>query len=262
MWHSEISLVVTSGKDQNGWYGVQVEGYGGKDSGASPLEMQSPFGFTSWPLDADIDPDGNVSAGCHAVTLRRGRADGVAVLGHDPRFSDKCPPGSKGSSALWNARGDNWLIDYAEKRATLYVSTEDGSSAHAWTIGRDPNGDQVINLQHSGGGFILLKNASSQLRGPGSAYVDVKANEVNLNGNSKVLGSLGVGGAAGILPVALHAPLLAYFTASEALLMALATALDAKSPPSPGASVGTVTAFIGAATALKAAIRSQFLTTA
>jgi hypothetical protein len=254
-YHSDISIVVYGGPDQNGWYGVQVDAFGGKQAGAAPIELQHQYGFASWPLDADVDADGNIAAGCQAVTMRSGRTDAFAILGHDSRYSDKCPPASKGSSAVWNARGDNFVLDYAEKRATLYVSTNDGTSAHAWTIGKDPNGDQVINIQHSKGGFLLFKGNKAQLRGNGNAYFEADGDKANINGNAKVLGSLGVGGAAGVIPAALATPLIGYLTALETLLGTVAGATVPTTAPA-------VAAFLGATAALKAAIASQFLTTA
>ena len=251
-WNLRVSTAVYCEQDEFGWYGVQCEGMSESGTGLSD-QLQAPYGFAARPLDAVIDADGNVEQGCEVFRASLGRTHSLSWLGHDTRYNAKCPPLTKGSCAAWNATGAFLLFDYEAETATLYQPIANGTKAHKVTVGVDGNNAPIIDLLHSSGAYLTLADPSVVLRHTGSGYFEIKGDDLTANGKLKVTSGLDVGGGAS-LPLALATPLVSYLSELETLLNGLATAIDGKTPSSPGVSSGVVSTFLGATSAFKAAI--------
>lgn len=196
----DYTVALTSAISEDGWYGIQPQGHGGPNAGLGYADLQSPFGFTSRPLDADIDSDG-VPSGCFLWKADSGNSAEYAWLGTDPRHVAKCPPVTKGSSAQWSAKGAFHLLDHDADTSTLYVPVEfddNGSptKAHTIVVGKDANGGKYIELRHSNGAYLVINDTSTVMRHVGNALIEVLNDAINLNGKVNTTASMNVGGAA------------------------------------------------------------------
>lgn len=252
----DVGTVATVALDDFGWYGVRVGGYGGPESGLGDAELQCAYGFASRPVDRGED-----GKGCDVLYAHAGNSETFAWFGRDARYVDKCPPLTQGSSAQWNHKGAFVLLDSEIDSLVAYIPR--GSSAHALTIGGDADNADLIDLRHASGAYLNCTTADEwTIRGNGNAFVNIKGDAVSINGALNTTANIQVGGPAA-LPVALTVPLTAYLVAVEALLGVMAADITAKvplplpTPPPPSAAA--YTAFMAAATALKAAIASQML---
>lgn len=258
----DVDRVVVSAQgensEDNAWYGLQIKGLTAPGDAAGWYDFQPAFGFASRPLDADIGTDGEVN-GCYAFICDKGNAGGFAFLGHDPRATAKCPPVTKGSATAWNARGAFDMLDYDTNTQTLYVPVEFDSEgtptkAHMMQVGFDANSKKVIDIRHCDGmAIVMLENSVVVKNAAGDAYIELNADGIVLNGNTKMVGGVDIGGGTA-LPLTLAPALASYLSALETLLTGLATAIDAKLVSTPGASVGAVTAFMAAGAAFKTAM--------
>ena len=174
-------------KDDAGWYGVQPESLGSETAGLSGFEMQPTFGFASRPVDKDG------AGACTALLGYLGSRDGFAWVGHDPRYSAKCPPLTQGSSAQWNSSGAFSLLDSEEETLTIYIPLDGASKAHCVIVGKDANGKRTIELRHADGGYIRIDETSAVIRHNGNGYVEIIGDKVNVNGqmNNPSGGSFG-----------------------------------------------------------------------
>ena len=181
-----MAVVATSAMDGKSWYGINPIGFG-DNAGLSSREYQPPFGFASRPVDF---ADG---VGCNCLVSNAG---GFAWLGHDPRYNDKCPPLTQGSSAQWTSDGAFVLLD-AVKHSTLWYVPR-GNSAHAITVGADANDADLIELRHAGGSLLYCKTDTGwMISVPGGGYIQINGTEVTVNGALTINTSLSVGGAGG-----------------------------------------------------------------
>lgn len=121
-----MAVVSTSAADEKSWYGINPIGFG-DNAGLSSREYQPPFGFASRPVDFS---DG---IGCNCLVSNDG---GFAWLGHDPRYSDKCPALTQGSSAQWCADGSYVLVDAVTHEITIehYTGTKIVANAQGVSI--------------------------------------------------------------------------------------------------------------------------------
>lgn len=248
----DLGTAVHTAYDDEGWIGVRLDGYGEEESGMGDSELQTQFGFTSRPIDRDE------AGGCDILYAHAGNSESFVWFGTDRRYTSKCPPLFQGSSAQWNSHGQFSLLDTEKDTYTLYVPM--GSEAHVVTVGKDANGQKVISFQHSNGSYVTINTDGVTIRGTGNAFVNVNGSKVALNGEVTTTASMTVGGVAA-LSVAKADPIVTYLSSLETLLTALSAAVDAKTPPSPGASSGAVSAFISATSALKVALKAQMLAT-
>jgi phage gp45-like len=240
-----------SAVDADKFLGVQSDAHG-KDSAVGHFGLMHPFGFSSRPVDPDSD-----GKGCIVLEGVEGH-QGFSWLAYDPRFYGKIPPLSQGSSCQYNSAGAFIVLDSDKQTSIQYQPYTDGiTKAHKVTIGKAGDGKPVIELKHGDGQYLAFKDLGAELRGSGNAYYQAKGDNCTLNGNGKVTGSLDVSG--GIIPVAMSVALAAYLTGIELAIVALATAIDAKIPSTPGATVGAINTAIGALAAAKAAIPSLMI---
>lgn len=259
-WNITVATAVCCEQDEFGWYGVQCDSFAEKGSALDSCYQPS-YGFAARPVDATFDAEGNVDEGCQVIKAGSGRTKALAWLGHDTRYSDKCPPLTKGSCAQWNAKGAFSLLDYDADTWTLYVPRVNGTKAHTVVVGQDSNGKAYIELRHQLGSYLALTEDSAVLRHTGSALIEVLSDAINLNGKVNTTASFTVGGVAA-QPLTNNTALLLYLEALEALIAAFAVIIDTKLPPPvpPGVAASVPAgAFKGAAAALKLALSTQMI---
>jgi hypothetical protein len=190
--HREFRTAITTGYTREKFLAVQCDAHG-TEPGEGFSKVVSPFGLASRPLDAQND-NGNYK-GSIVASDTEGSSEQFSWCLYDVRLASKIPPLTKGSSALYNSAGAFVLLD-VDNEVELHYVPQGANKAHAVTIGKTSSGASVICLQHADKAFLQLTADDAQLRGPGSAFVQVKGSDINLNGNGKVLGSLQVGGSA------------------------------------------------------------------
>jgi hypothetical protein len=184
----DIGSVATVAKDDFGWYGVRVGGYGGPESGLGDAELQCAYGFASRPVDRGAD-----GIGCDVLYAHAGNSETFAWFGRDARYVDKCPPLTQGSSAQWNHKGAFHLLDSDSNTSMLYVPR--GSSAHTVTVGQASDGVDLIEFRHSSGALLYCTPSTGWvMRGVGNAFTTIDGDAFNVNGNATVTASLTVGG--------------------------------------------------------------------
>lgn len=95
-----IGQISYCASDSKSWYGLHFVGFGGtdgSDAGLPQQEFQPPYGFAARPDDASSD-----GVGCNGFFSVSGD---FAWLGHDPRYTSKCPALESGDVTLWNKNG-------------------------------------------------------------------------------------------------------------------------------------------------------------
>lgn len=223
-WNITVATAACCEQDEFGWYGVQCDSFADKGA-ALDSWFQPSYGFAARPVDATFDAEGNVDEGCQVIKAGSGRTKTIAWLGHDTRYSDKCPPLTKGSCAQWNAKGAFSLLDYSTDTWTLYVPRVSGTKAHTIVVGQDSNSKAYIELRHQLGSYLALTEDSAVLRHTGSALVEVLSDAINLNGKVNTTASFTVGGAA--------AQPLVNATLFQVSLAAMGAALSSLTPITP-----------------------------
>lgn len=187
----DLGVVTHTAYDDEGWIGVRIDGFGGDDGGLGDSELQTPFGFTSRPVDRAQN-----GIGCECLYAHSGNSESFAWFGKDPRFIDKCPPLAQGSSAQWASNGSFSLLDTESNSYKLYVPR--GASAHSVTVGQASDGVDLIEFRHSSGAMLYCApDTGWVMRGVGNAFTSIDGDAFNVNGNSTVTGALTVGGATG-----------------------------------------------------------------
>jgi hypothetical protein len=178
MMELDYDVLVVSAPTDDGWYGVQEKGFGGDKAGLGYLNFQPPFGFVSRPLDATIETDGT-PVGCTQFIARLGRAGGFSWLGHDPRYTDKCPPVTRGSSAQWNAKGAYVLLEHEDDTCKINIPATGGGN-YVLTMGKNGSGEQVISLEHANSATLIKMTATQ---------VTITSPTVHVNSPNVLLGS-------------------------------------------------------------------------
>jgi hypothetical protein len=247
----QLGTSVAIAYGEGGFLGVQTDGFG-ENSGVHGRDVIGQFGLIGRPLDA--------SEGKGALTLFADEgAEGFAWIGFDVRDAEKCPPLSGGSAALYNSRGAYQLLDYETETSTLYVPINEGAKAHMIQVGNDSNGKAVVDIRHADGmAVIMLENSLTIKNAAGDAYIELNDSGIVLNGNTKAVGGIDIGGGAA-MPLALGPPLVTYLEALHVMLLAVSKLIDIKMPPPPPPAPpasGIIDPFVGASSALLAAINA------
>jgi len=250
---ASVGSCLYSGFDEDGYPIAQHDGHG-EDPQVAPYELHHTFGFCSRPRDPDVDAQGDPIEGkACVICFARDGNETHGWLCADPRFTAVVPQVKKGGSMRYCAPGSFQVFDGGDGTDTLYVPIQGASKAHVVTTGLDGNGLPYIGIQHADGLAITMLDGSVTIRNAtGSAYVEVNGDGVSMNGNLRLNGGLAVG--TGSTAAAKAVPLVTYLTALEAMLTTIAAAIDAKLTSTPGVTAGTVSAFVGAQAATKAAI--------
>jgi len=230
----DIGTIAHTAYDDAGWIGVRMQGYAEteSDAGLGDSELQTQFGFTSRPLDRTS------AGGCESLYASAGNSESFAFLGKDARFTAKCPPLTQGSSTQWNSAGSFHLLDTDFETATLYVPV--GAEAHVFTVGKDSNGNNTIDLLHSSGASLTITDTDILIRHTGNGFIRIQGDDITVNGTLKASSGLDVGGGAG-QPV-INATLLA-----SALHTLASSITETGSAPVTGTILGTAITAIEAA---------------
>jgi hypothetical protein len=190
----ELTQAITSGYDDFGFVGIQPAAFGtkdGADSGMGAYQQIMPHGYFARPLDKTAD--GNAAWVLAGVEGGKGY---VLTL-QDPRSAANLPPHSKGSCGLCNDDGTFFLLDHDAQTATLYVKLDGGTKAHAIQVGYDSSSTPklCLNLIHANGMAILMSDETVVIKNAaGDAYIELNADGIVQNGNTKLVGGLDVGG--------------------------------------------------------------------
>jgi hypothetical protein len=240
----ELTTAIATGYDAAGFLGVQPAAFGttgGDDSGMGDYQQILPHGYLARPLDRGTD-----KVGAYLLCATEG-GKGYGMPLHDPRVSSVYPPISKGSNGIANDKGAFLVLDYDSDTATQYVPIEfDGSGvptkAHSVQIGKDSStGKACLNLVHANGMAIVMLDETIVIKNAaGDAYIELSADGVVLNGNTKLVGGLDVGGS-GAQPV----PNLTLFEAWWAGVVSAVSAVPVYGAPIGGA-MATMTAALPA----------------
>lgn len=184
----QLGVALLTVRDENGFYGVQHDPFGGEGAGAPPDEIQHSYGFIGRPLDADK------GRGC-AVWYEFSGKEGLAFLGHDPRTAEKIPPIKKGGSAQYASDGSFTVFDPETHTRTTYVPYAQGK-AHLETVGLDGNGTPIVEYVHGEGMALTMLGRTLVIKNAdGSSYIQLDDNGCILNANLKVTGAVEVNGA-------------------------------------------------------------------
>jgi hypothetical protein len=248
----QLGTAIALAYDENSMLGVQVDGHG-MNPGVHGRYVVGMYGLVGRPLDATDE------GGALCLYADEG-SEGFAWCGFDHRDLSKVPAMSGGSWCLCNSRGSFVLQDYESESTTIYVPIEDGAKAHKILVGNDGAGKPTIDILHSSGACITMTDTEVLIRHTGNGFVQIKGDDVIINGTAKIVSGLDVGGGVSI-PFTLATPLATYLTALEALLKALAGSIDGKTPAPaapPIPALPLVETFNAAAAVLKTAMVAQF----
>jgi hypothetical protein len=235
--------------DDDGYLGVQPDGFGEQQSGLADVEVLTPCGVFGRPPAVDLDENGELTFGSYLLTLWEGRTCSHAVALSDPRVQPKLPRipeaggggthGYDGAWAFFNSETHTW---------TLYQPIEFNSAgtptkAHLVTIGFDGNGTPIVEIVHANGQSItMLGDAFVLSSKDGGARFELKpGGAITAVGNMQCTGGI----AAGALPVPLlkAPPAASHLTVVQAALTAIQGALAALAAiPVNSAAAGAITA--------------------
>lgn len=235
----------SSSVNADGYWGVQSDAFG-KDAAVGHFPMMHPFGFISRP----VDPDSASGVGCLVLEGVEGGSEGFSWLCHDPRYQAKIPPLSQGSSCQYNCDGAFVYLDAQGHALTGYVPVEGGTQAHSFQIGYDTGGKLVLNFVHANGMAILMSDQTITIKNAaGDAYWELNAEGTVLNGNTKLVGGLDVGGE-GAQPMIN----LTLFETWWAAMVAVVTAVPVYGAAIGGAMAGATATLPGTGTTLAKAL--------
>lgn len=230
----ELGTCVTTGYDENGFIGVQIDGYGGPDSSTQFEQLSHAYGFTSRPLD----PEKGIGCSLFRWNQRRRRH---MWLGDDPRIADKIPPIKKGGSAQYASDGSFASFDPETHTWTLYVPYADGK-AHLGTFGKDGNGTPIIEwASGEGPSFTILDKVTTLKNASGSAYIVLNDDGTTVVGPLKAAGGADIGGPTSE-PLSKFAALAAVLTELAQALPAIGAGLT----PAGAAAAALITATVAA----------------
>ncbi len=202
----DIGTAVNSVYDDAKFPTIQIDAYGGKQSGVPPYEQHSPCGFIGRPHDPDTDADGNPTKGCTVLYALEGEK-GHVWPSHDPRIVPLLPPLTKGGSAQYGGKLKNPSFHYISGDTgsqTIYVPYEIvndvATKAMSIFVNVDEKGDEHISIIHGEGMSITMiaggKNSIVLKNKAGDGYLEVNDEGTVVNGQLTLHGGLvaGVGG--------------------------------------------------------------------
>lgn len=252
--HFELASSLYSGFDVDGQQIAQHDGFGAKP-GVGHSELHHPFGFISRPRDPEVDSTGRPLSGksCSVLVGKIGEETHY-WLASDPRYVPKIPQLKKGGAAMYSAAGSFSVLDGEDGTLTTYIPVP-GDKAHVITAGLDGADKPFIGIEHANGMAVTMLEHSLVLKNAaGSVYIEIKDDQVVINGNVVCNGGATFGDPAGAKPLALAPLLIAYLNAQEEAIIANMKAIGAGALANgPGASE-TLRASLGALSSAKAAI--------
>src|SRR5512145_874115 len=176
--------------DDEGHLGLQLDPHG--DGSASLDFTEHHYGFVARPCDPDED-----GLGAFVLTGKDG-TEWYSFTLHDPRNAPWLPRLTKGGSCQYGGQAG---------RALTWREV-------------DGNGAPVVQIVHADGQTIQLFEEGIVIAdATGTAYLEVRGGKVTLNGSTKLVGGLDVGGSGGV-PLTLQPPLAAALGAFAAAVAA------------------------------------------
>lgn len=256
----ELETATFTEVNDDGFIGIQTDPYG--DGSDATSHEEHFYGFIGRPCDPDDD-----GRGCYVLRGKDG-SEHHCWFAHDPRSNAWLPRVTKGGSAQYGGqigRSLSWLeIDGDTNSLTTYVPVAWGSdglatAAHKLEIGVDGNDDPIMLLNHSEGMVVELLNGGVVIAdATGNAYYEVRGGKININGTTKIVGGLEVGGTGGV-EVPLHPALAAAVSTFATTVTSACSVLSgaAASFVDPGAKAAIpafCTSLTAAVTALQSAV--------
>jgi len=251
----ELGVCMFSGLDQDGFPIAQYDAHG-LEPQVEPIELHHTFGFVSRPRDPEVDAAGQAKEG-KACNMWFGTEGNTlhGLLGFDPRFIATFPQLKKGGAMMYSAPGSFRVMDGDDGTETMYCPVP-GNKAHAQTIGLDGNSTPYVGLIHCDGmGITMLSKSIVMKNAAGDAYYEANDGGLNLNGNTKVVGSLVVG-PVGAQPAAFAPPIATALGAIAQALTAIASSLNGLAPGISTA-IGPQLTTIGGAALQLAAVNTK-----
>lgn len=212
----ELGTCVATQIDENGFYGVQIDGLGGADAAIHFEQLSHSYGFFALPLD----PVGGIGCSLFRWNQRRRRHTWLA---DDPRIASKIPPIKKGGSCQYASDGSFASFDPETHTWTLYVpyASTPTAKAHLVTVGKDGNGKPIVEFASGEGpSFTILDKVTTIKNASGSAYSVLDDNGHTFVGPFKAAGGADIGGPTSV-PLTKHPALAAALAALEAALTSL-----------------------------------------
>jgi hypothetical protein len=216
-----FGTVTFSEWDEAGFLGIQHDADG--DGGVAVCQVVHPLGFVSRPHDPGDD-----GVGC-TVDIRRLGSERFAWLGDDPRSVAWLPRCTKGGSASYGGplgKALTWreidgetgsIVDYVP---VAWSSTGAATAAHKLEAGVDGDGAPIVQAIASDGAcWTLFEGAATLAAAGGACYVAATPDGVQINGATKLIGGLDVGGTGGVA-VPLHPALQSAFATFAAAVAA------------------------------------------
>lgn len=245
----ELGQCIATSYDAAGFLRAQHDGLGASPKVGSS-EVLYPLGFAARARDPETDSDGKAleGGGCKLLIGFDGTEYKVIFVG-DQRALARMPPLKAGSSVQSADTGNGGPVsidvhDGEDGTKQIYVEIDD--SAHVVTIGRDGNGEPVVEFTHCRGmSLSMFRDAAVLKNRTGNVYVELKDAGGTLNGNWKVTGAFDVGAVS--FPLALFPPL----ATAMGAIASFASAINADPAVLPStkaaaaAAVTAIAAFIG-----------------
>lgn len=190
----ELGQAIQSSYDPTGFLKVQHDGLG-ESPNVGSSEVLHPGGLAYRGRDPELGPDGKAldGGGCKVLVAFDGTDYRIIYVG-DQRAIARIPPLTKGGSVQYADTGKDGPISidvHSGDDGTKQIYVEIDNSAHVITVGRDGNGDPVVEFTHADGMALsffkkkaILKNAA------GDCYIELNEGGGTLNGNFKVVGDI------------------------------------------------------------------------
>lgn len=261
----DVGLCVFSDVDEAGFIGIQVDLPGEAKAGAPTGEHGTPYGMFARPHDPGLDTEGQPIAEAACGNLHAFYGDRLHVWPQtDPRVMAKLPRVKKGGAVFYGGKltqpaflhidGDSggldsyWPYDFTgdtpSKSMAISVDLRNaGAESISWTHGEG----MMFSMAAGGKRSSVIKNAVGDGRiemNDDGCVIDAAA--------TMITGGVSMGNPTAAIPVALATPLLAYFTALEAVLTTVAGATLPPTAP-------VVAAFQASTAALKATIAATLV---
>ncbi len=253
----ELGQAVLCEYDAAGTLKAQPDGAGETPQVAS-YDLMHPLGFASRAPAAKAGSKGKPlgGGGCRLLIGRDG-TDVISELKGDPRDLARIPPLPVEGGAVMYAPGSEAPSFHviSSKDGTHQIYVEQGDSSHVVTIGKDGNGDSILELVHARGmALTFLKDGAVLKNRTGNCYVELKDDGGTLNGNWKVTGAFDVGATS--FPLVKAPPLATELAALQTALTLVGTALTALAgvPINSSAGAAPAAAAVAAIVAAQAAL--------
>jgi hypothetical protein len=188
----ELGQAIQSTYDASGFLRVQHDGLGEAPNVGSS-EVLHPGGLAYRARDPEVGPDGKAKdgGGSKILVAFDGTEYKIIYVG-DQRALAGIPPLAKGSSVQYaHTAGPPSFDVHSGEDGTKQIYVEIGDSAHVITVGRDGNGEPVLELTHADGMAISMFRESLTIKNKdGTVFAEFARDKGTLSGNWKVVGDI------------------------------------------------------------------------